>query len=228
MFIVNPDMAEDDVTRLSESLTQIITDQGGTITKNENMGRRQLAYPIERRNEGNYVLLEIEGTGGEIAELERRMRVNDQVIRYLTVRVDEDRQRAEKFKAKRARRASKRPFSASAGERGDNAGGGALQSLIVISDDLALPFGQIRLRARGSAGGHNGLKSIIAATGTDEFIRLRIGLGADHPVRDTARFVLDEFTRTERAALDEVLERSAEALRVVIRDGIERAMAQYN
>ncbi|MFN2456021.1 MAG: aminoacyl-tRNA hydrolase [Pyrinomonadaceae bacterium] len=104
----------------------------------------------------------------------------------------------------------------------------ALQSLIVISDDLALPFGHIRLRPRGSAGGHNGLKSIIAALGTDEFIRLRIGIGTDHPVTDTARFVLDEFTRTERAALSQVLERSAEALRTVIRDGIERAMAQYN
>jgi hypothetical protein len=68
--------------------------------------------------------LEIEGTGSEISELERRMRVNDQVIRYLTVRVDEDRQRAEKFKAKRARRASKRPFAASAGVGRREAGGG--------------------------------------------------------------------------------------------------------
>ncbi len=119
MFIIDPDVVEDEVTRLSESFQQIITDQGGTITKNENMGRRQLAYEINHKREGNYVLFEIEGTGGEIAELERRMRVNDQVIRYMTVRVDEDRQRAEKFKAKRARRASKRPFAASS----NNAGG---------------------------------------------------------------------------------------------------------
>ncbi len=123
MLIVDPTVVEDDVTRLSDNLQQIITDQGGTITKNENMGRRPLAYPINRRNEGNYILFEIEGTGGEIAELERRMRVNDQVIRYLTVRVDEDRQRAEKFKAKRARRASKRPFSAATAERGSGGGG---------------------------------------------------------------------------------------------------------
>jgi small subunit ribosomal protein S6 len=119
MFIIDPDVVEDEVTRLSESFQQIITDQGGTITKSENMGRRQLAYEINHKREGNYVLLEIEGTGGEIAELERRMRVNDQVVRYMTVRVDEDRQRAEKFKAKRARRASKRPFAASS----NNAGG---------------------------------------------------------------------------------------------------------
>lgn len=110
MYIVDAEASADDFTRLSENLQQIITDQGGTITKTEDMGRRTLAYPIGHKNEGHYMLLEIEGTGGEIAELERRMRVNDQIVRYLTVRVDEDRQRAEKFKAKRARRASRRPF----------------------------------------------------------------------------------------------------------------------
>jgi small subunit ribosomal protein S6 len=115
MYIIDPDTVEDEVTRLNESLQNVVTDQGGTITKIENMGRRNLAYPINRKNDGLYMLFEIEGTGHEIAELERRMRVNDQVMRYMTVRVDEDRQRAEKFKAKRARRASKRPFSSSSG-----------------------------------------------------------------------------------------------------------------
>ena len=115
MYIIDPETVEDDITRLSESLQHVVTDQGGTITKAENMGRRALAYPINRKNEGFYVLFEIEGSGREIAELERRMRVNDQVMRYITVRVDEDRQRAEKFKAKRARRASKRPFSGTGG-----------------------------------------------------------------------------------------------------------------
>ncbi len=104
----------------------------------------------------------------------------------------------------------------------------AARDLIVISDDLALPFGTLRLRARGSAGGHNGLKSIIAAIKTDEFIRLRIGIGADHPVTDTARYVLDEFSRQERSELQTILERSAAALRAILRDGIEKAMAQYN
>lgn len=102
------------------------------------------------------------------------------------------------------------------------------QDLIVISDDLALPFGTIRLRRRGSAGGHNGLKSIIAATKTDEFIRLRIGIQPAHPVGDTKSFVLDEFSRSERTELDKILERSAEALRAVLRDGIDKAMAQHN
>src|SRR5215210_3059946 len=110
MFIIDANASDEDVTRLSDGLRQIITDQGGTITKNENMGRLTLAYPIERKNEGIYVLFEVEGSGREIAELERRMRVNDQIIRYITVRVDEDRRRADKFKAKRARKASKRPF----------------------------------------------------------------------------------------------------------------------
>jgi PTH1 family peptidyl-tRNA hydrolase len=100
--------------------------------------------------------------------------------------------------------------------------------LIVISDDLALPFGRIRLRARGTAGGHNGLKSIIGALKTDEFIRLRIGIQPEHPVSDTKRFVLDEFSRGELTEVEKILERSAEALRAVIRDGIDKAMAQYN
>ena len=117
MFIVDVKASDEDVTNLNTTLQQIITDQGGTVTKQEDMGRRQLAYPIGRQTEGHYVLFEIDGSGREIAELERRMRVNDQVIRYMTVRVDEDRQRAEKFKAKRARKASKRSTSGTAAQR---------------------------------------------------------------------------------------------------------------
>ena len=117
MFIVDTDITEDDITRLNESLQQVIREQGGTITKSENMGRRQLAYPIGRKTEGHYVLFEVDGSGREIAELERRMRVNDQVLRYITVRVDEDRRRAEKFKARRAQKASRRPFSGSGSAR---------------------------------------------------------------------------------------------------------------
>jgi PTH1 family peptidyl-tRNA hydrolase len=100
--------------------------------------------------------------------------------------------------------------------------------LVIISDDIALPFGTIRLRPRGSSGGQKGLKNIIAALGTDEFIRLRIGIQPAHPVNDTARFVLERFSQTERAELENILERSANALRAVLRDGIDNAMAQYN
>ena len=109
MFIIDSDAPDDEVAQLSEAFQKIVTDQGGTITKAETMGKRRLAYPIGRKNDGTYILLEIEGSGKEIAELERRMRVNDRIIRYITVRVDEDRRRAEKFADKRARKAAKRP-----------------------------------------------------------------------------------------------------------------------
>ena len=123
VFIIDPATGEEDTTRLVENLQKIVTDQGGAITKSESMGRRQLAYRIGRNNEGHFMLFEIEGTGGEIAELERRMRVSDQVMRYLTVRVDEDRRRADKFKDRRARKAAKRPEKGSA--RGSSSGSGA-------------------------------------------------------------------------------------------------------
>lgn len=101
-------------------------------------------------------------------------------------------------------------------------------SLIVISDDLALPYGAIRLRERGSAGGHNGLKSIIAELGTNEFIRLRIGIQPEHPISDAKRFVLDGFTGEEKKSLEEILERAAQAVRSVLRDGIAKAMSLFN
>jgi PTH1 family peptidyl-tRNA hydrolase len=104
----------------------------------------------------------------------------------------------------------------------------AAENLIVISDDLALPFGKIRIRARGSAGGHNGLKSIIGAIGTNEFTRLRIGIQPEHPISDSKRFVLDSFSRSSRAELEKILERSAEALRVILKDGVLKAMSNYN
>ncbi|HEY2971786.1 MAG TPA: aminoacyl-tRNA hydrolase [Pyrinomonadaceae bacterium] len=102
------------------------------------------------------------------------------------------------------------------------------ENLIVISDDLALPFGKIRIRARGSAGGHNGLKSIIGAVGTNEFTRLRIGIQPEHPVSDAKRFVLDSFSGAARPAVEKILERSAEALRAILRDGVLKAMTEYN
>src|SRR3712207_9036902 len=83
VFIVDPSTQDEDLTRLTDGLRGIVTDQGGTVTRNEVMGRRQLAYRIGRSNEGIYVLFEVERTGREIAELERRMRVSDQVMRYL-------------------------------------------------------------------------------------------------------------------------------------------------
>jgi peptidyl-tRNA hydrolase, PTH1 family len=100
--------------------------------------------------------------------------------------------------------------------------------LLVLSDDIALPFGSIRLRARGSSGGQKGLKNIISALGTDEFPRLRIGIRPEHPVSDTASFVLERFAKAQLAEVEKVLGRSAEALRAVLRDGIDKAMSLYN
>src|SRR5258705_2416321 len=100
--------------------------------------------------------------------------------------------------------------------------------VIVISDDLALPLGKIRIRERGSAGGHNGLKSIIAAIGTNEFVRLRIGIQPEHPISDSKRFVLDSFSKTERPIVEETIDRSAKAVRAIIADGVLKAMAEFN
>lgn len=104
----------------------------------------------------------------------------------------------------------------------------AMDSLLIVSDDLALPLGTIRLRARGSAGGHNGLKSIISALGTNEFARLRIGIKPEHPVSNTKSFVLDEIPRGLRKEVSNVLERGAEAVHCVLRDGLTKAMSMYN
>ncbi|MDQ3908430.1 MAG: aminoacyl-tRNA hydrolase [Acidobacteriota bacterium] len=100
--------------------------------------------------------------------------------------------------------------------------------LLVVSDDLALPFGTMRLRARGSAGGHNGLKSVIQALRTEEFMRLRIGIQPAHPLSDARSFVLERFAQSQRAEVEKVLERARDALRAVVTDGIDKAMAQYN
>lgn len=101
-------------------------------------------------------------------------------------------------------------------------------NLVVLSDDLALPLGTIRIRERGSAGGHNGLKSIIAALGSNEFIRLRMGIQPEHPLSDSKRFVLNPFARSEREQVDEMIERATKAVRTIIKDGALKAMAEFN
>ncbi len=104
----------------------------------------------------------------------------------------------------------------------------SIEKLIVISDDLALPLGKFRIRPKGSAGGHNGLKSINDCTKTQDYIRLRIGIQPEHPIRDTKNFVLENFSKTDFETVEKVLERSADAVRTIIAAGVERAMAQFN
>ncbi len=103
--------------------------------------------------------------------------------------------------------------------------------LLVVVDDVALPLGRYRLRAQGSAGGHNGLKSIEAALGTREYARMRIGIGPDDPERqldDLSVFVLGRFGKGELAVVDELLPKLTDAVAIWIRDGIVAAMNAHN
>ena len=100
--------------------------------------------------------------------------------------------------------------------------------IVVVVDDLDLPLGRLRLRASGSAGGHNGLKSIIEALGTTEFPRLRVGIGRPAEGVDPADHVLTRFTSDEQAVVDAALDRAAEAIETAITEGIETAMNRFN
>ena len=104
----------------------------------------------------------------------------------------------------------------------------SIEKLIVISDDLALPFGRMRLRPTGSHGGHNGLRSMIDCLRTNDFIRLRIGIMPEHPVSNTKNFVLENFSKGEAGEVEKILDTSARAVESVIRDGIDAAMAKFN
>src|SRR5512141_617180 len=108
MYIVDPEAGDEKITKLNEAVEQLVQKEGGTVVRVDNIGRRRLAYPIKKQTDGHYVLFEIDGSGQEIMELERRLRVNDMVIRYITVRVDEERKSADKMRNKREARASKR------------------------------------------------------------------------------------------------------------------------
>jgi small subunit ribosomal protein S6 len=127
LFIVAPNVEEGDIEALVTQFSDLATNQGAQVTKVDRMGRRRLAYPIGKFNEGHYVVLTIEGSGSEIAEIERRMRVSDAVIRYITIRIDEDLKRAEKFGARRAARA--------AAGRGRNRGRGKVEPVLPIGSD---------------------------------------------------------------------------------------------
>ena len=107
-------------------------------------------------------------------------------------------------------------------------GEGEISNLIVASDDVALPFGMIRVRPRGSAGGQKGLKSIIERLGSQEFARVRLGVKPDHPLSDLSNFVLSPIRNRDREQLAAILEKAAEAVIVILSYGVERAMARFN
>ncbi len=103
-----------------------------------------------------------------------------------------------------------------------------IERLIVVVDDLAIPFGNLRIRPRGSDGGHNGLKSLRSCLKTDEYTRLRIGIMPEHPVSNTSKYVLERFSNAVRDELDEVIEKAADAVEYLISEGIDRAMSRFN
>ncbi|MGM9619443.1 MAG: aminoacyl-tRNA hydrolase [Oscillospiraceae bacterium] len=103
------------------------------------------------------------------------------------------------------------------------------QRVLVIQDDVALPLGKLRIRANGSAGGHNGLKSIIAHLGSEEFPRIKVGVGApQHPEHEMVDWVIGKFTPAERKVLDQALQRAVDAAECVIREGVQKAQNRYN
>jgi small subunit ribosomal protein S6 len=101
MFIVRPDVAEEDADKLIAGFTTTVTNGGGVVKNVEKMGRRKLAYMVRKFNDGNYVLLTIEAGGPVVLELERRLRVTEPVIKFITVRMDEEEKRLAKVKAHR-------------------------------------------------------------------------------------------------------------------------------
>ena len=110
VFISSPNTTEEEISKLTTQIEHAATERGGKIAKIDSWGRRKLAYHIGKFDEGVYTLVHIEGTGREIAEIERRLRVTDFVLRYLSVRTDEDLKRAAKMKAKRKVLASPAPI----------------------------------------------------------------------------------------------------------------------
>ncbi len=122
IFICRPDTPEEEIDKIVATLTQAATERGGKIDKVEKWGTRKLAYRVSRHREGSYVYLVLRSTQGElIKELERRLKVSDPVIKYLTVRLDEAIKRQQKLVHRRERRAARRPRKAAAPAAGEQA-----------------------------------------------------------------------------------------------------------
>ena len=103
-----------------------------------------------------------------------------------------------------------------------------LSRLLIIFDEVELPFGRLRIRKQGGSGGHNGINSVIQHVNTKEFARLRIGIGTEYAKKDMTKFVLSNFTRNEQQELDQIIDESVQVVTSFIRDGIERTMNIFN
>jgi PTH1 family peptidyl-tRNA hydrolase len=102
------------------------------------------------------------------------------------------------------------------------------RDLLVLVDEINLPLGMMRIRPHGSAGGHNGLKSIIGAIGADDFIRVRMGVGPDREVEDYVSYLLKPFRPAEKKLVAEMVDLAGEAVRVIILEGLQKAMNRFN
>jgi PTH1 family peptidyl-tRNA hydrolase len=102
------------------------------------------------------------------------------------------------------------------------------EDLIVLSDEAMLPWGMLRIRERGSAGGHNGLNSIIGSLGTNEFIRIRLGVQPEHPLGDMADYVLGVMRKPEREIAAQMAVETAEAVEMILTEGVGKAMTRFN
>ena len=108
MFIVNPNATEEEIDKINAQIDGVITAGGGKVGQLEKLGKKRLAYLVDKFREGSYVLFTIEASGSVVREIERRLRVMDLVIKYLTVRMDDDKKRLEKIQAHRQKRAARR------------------------------------------------------------------------------------------------------------------------
>jgi len=104
----------------------------------------------------------------------------------------------------------------------------ASEEILVVSDDMELPLGKLRIRPKGSAGGQNGLRSILERLGTQQIPRLRLGVGPRPEGMDAAAFVLSRFGKGDAGSVERMIERASEAIAAVCRDGVERSMNSFN
>jgi PTH1 family peptidyl-tRNA hydrolase len=102
------------------------------------------------------------------------------------------------------------------------------RDIVVLLDDLSLPLGRIRVRERGSAGGHHGLESVMDSLNTDEVIRVRLGIGEEHMPKDKADYVSSEFSPERQAELDDMIAKAGGAVRTILKEGVSQTMAIFN
>lgn len=105
---------------------------------------------------------------------------------------------------------------------------GKASEMVVLSDEAMLPWGMLRIRERGSAGGHNGLKSVIASIGTNEFIRVRMGVKPEYPLEDMADYVLGTMRKPEREVAAQMTADAADAVELILSEGVGKAMSRFN